>query len=60
MRQLLQEITQITQFIALLEKNPEDCLFPLDGANAHTVKTTKAFLQGIFSNCIVRNGLWQP
>jgi len=50
----------LTQFIILQEKNQQDCWFLQDGVNVHTVKTTKAFLQGIFSKCIVRHGLWQP
>jgi hypothetical protein len=50
----------LSQFTALLEENQQDCWLLQDGEYAHTVKTTKAFLQGIFSNCIVRHGLWQP
>jgi len=47
----------LTQFTALLGENQRDCWFPQDRANAHTVKTTKAFLQSIVSNCIVRQSL---
>ena len=48
----------LTQFIALLKKNQQDCWFSQDGANAHTVQTTKTFLQGIFSNCKKCSEYW--
>jgi len=50
----------LTQLIAVLEENEWDCWFQQDGVTTHTAKTTKAFLQDLFSDCIVGYGVRPP
>jgi hypothetical protein len=41
----------------MLEQNEKKCWFQQDEATTYTAKTTKAFLQDLFGNCIVECGL---
>jgi len=50
----------LTQLIAMLEENVWDSWFQQDEVTTHTAKTTKAFLQDLFSDCIVGYGVWPP
>jgi hypothetical protein len=43
----------LTQLIAVLEENEWDSWFQQDGVTTPTAKTTKAFLQHLFNDCIV-------
>jgi hypothetical protein len=59
-RQLLQKLPKYFDSITLLQEIKQDWWFQLGGATAHTAKTSTAFLQGFFGDCIVERGLWPP
>ena len=50
----------LTQLIAVLEENKWDCWFQQGEVTTHIAKTTKAFLQDLFSDRIVGHGVVPP